>query len=35
MIAVDTSFALTRDVPHSERYGPERETYWVARRSAS
>lgn len=27
------SFALARDVPHSERYGPEGATYWVARRA--
>jgi quercetin dioxygenase-like cupin family protein len=25
-------FALERDVPHAERYGPEGATYWVARR---
>ena len=25
-------FALDRDVPHAERYGPEGATYWVARR---
>lgn len=25
-------FAVERDVPHSERYGPEGATYWVARR---
>lgn len=27
------SFQLTRDVPHSERYGPQGATYWVARRN--
>lgn len=26
-------FALERDVPHSERYGPQGATYWVARRN--
>ena len=26
-------FALERDVPHSERYGSEGATYWVARRN--
>lgn len=26
-------FELTRDTPHSERYGPEGATFWVARRS--
>lgn len=25
-------FALEREVPHDERYGPEGATYWVARR---
>lgn len=25
-------FALDRDIPHAERYGPEGATYWVARR---
>lgn len=25
-------FALTRDVPHEERYGPVGAAYWVARR---
>lgn len=25
-------FQLDRDVPHSERYGPQGATYWVARR---
>ena len=29
------SFTLARDVPQSERYGPEGATYWVARRSAA
>ena len=24
-------FALDREVPHAERYGPEGATYWVAR----
>lgn len=27
------SFELDRDVPHSERYGSEGATYWVARRN--
>ena len=27
------TFALDRDVAHSERYGAEGATYWVARRS--
>ena len=26
-------FTLARDEPHSERYGPEGATYWVARRN--
>ena len=26
-------FALAQDVPHSERYGSEGATYWVARRA--
>ena len=26
-------FALDREVPHSERYGAEGATYWVARRT--
>ena len=26
-------FALDRDVPHAERYGPEGATYWAARRN--
>ena len=26
------TFALDREVPHSERYGSEGATYWVARR---
>ena len=30
-----TSFKLAHDVPHSERYGPEGATYWVARRNAA
>ena len=25
-------FALERDVPHAERYGPQGATYWAARR---
>jgi mannose-6-phosphate isomerase-like protein (cupin superfamily) len=29
------SFALERNVPHAERYGPEGATYWVARRNAA
>ena len=28
------SFALERQVPHSERYGADGATYWVARRNA-
>lgn len=27
------AFALERDVPHAERYGPDGATYWVARKS--
>jgi quercetin dioxygenase-like cupin family protein len=27
------TFALDRDAPHTERYGPEGATYWVARRA--
>jgi mannose-6-phosphate isomerase-like protein (cupin superfamily) len=27
------TFALARDVPHAERYGPEGAAYWVARRN--
>ena len=27
-------FALERDVPHAERYGPRGATYWAARRYA-
>lgn len=26
-------FALAREVPHDERYGPEGATYWVARKN--
>lgn len=26
-------FALERDVPHAERFGPDGATYWVARRN--
>lgn len=26
-------FALEREVPHAERYGPEGATYWAARRN--
>ena len=26
-------FALDREVPHAERYGPEGATYWAARRN--
>ena len=29
------TFKLARNVPHSERYGPEGATYWVARRNAA
>jgi quercetin dioxygenase-like cupin family protein len=28
-------FALDAQVPHSERYGPEGTSFWVARRSAA
>ena len=28
-------FTLERQVPHSERYGPEGATYWVARRNTA
>jgi quercetin dioxygenase-like cupin family protein len=28
------TFALDRNVPHAERYGPEGATFWVARRNA-
>ena len=27
-------FALEREVPHAERYGPQGAAYWVARRNA-
>ena len=27
------TFALEREVPHDERYGPQGATYWVARRN--
>jgi len=27
------TFALDRDVPHAERYGPSGGTYWAARRN--
>lgn len=27
-------FALPREAPHAERYGPRGATYWVARRTA-
>ena len=27
------TFALEREIPHSERYGPEGATYWAARRN--
>jgi len=27
------TFALDRDQPHAERYGPEGATYWAARRN--
>ena len=27
------TFALDRDAPHTERYGPDGATYWVARKS--
>jgi hypothetical protein len=29
------TFTLARDVPHSERYGAEGATYWVARRGGA
>jgi mannose-6-phosphate isomerase-like protein (cupin superfamily) len=29
------SFTLERQIPHSERYGPDGATYWVARRNAA
>ncbi|SRR5258706_5823940 len=29
------TFVLEGEVPHSERYGPEGATYWVARRNAA
>ncbi|PQA82017.1 AraC family transcriptional regulator [Limnohabitans sp. TS-CS-82] len=29
-----STFALARDVPHDERYGPEGAAYWVARKNA-
>jgi hypothetical protein len=29
------TFALERDVPHAERYGPDGATYWVARRNVN
>ncbi len=29
------TFKLAHDVPHSERYGPQGATYWVARRNAA
>ncbi len=32
-LARGDTFALERDVPHDERYGPEGATYWVARRN--
>jgi len=28
------TFSIAREVPHSERYGPQGATYWVARRTA-
>jgi quercetin dioxygenase-like cupin family protein len=27
------SFALERDAPHTERYGPEGASYWVGRKA--
>lgn len=33
-IAAGGGFELVRDVPHSERYGTEGATFWVARRNA-
>jgi mannose-6-phosphate isomerase-like protein (cupin superfamily) len=27
------TFALDREIPHSERYGPQGATYWAARRN--
>lgn len=32
MLQRGDTFALDRDIPHNERYGPEGATYWVARR---
>jgi quercetin dioxygenase-like cupin family protein len=26
------TFALAREIPHAERYGPQGATFWVARR---
>jgi AraC-like ligand binding domain len=34
-LGVGQRFALQRDVLHSERYGSEGATYWVARRNAA
>ncbi|GAC1528875.1 MAG: hypothetical protein NVS2B4_07010 [Ramlibacter sp.] len=31
-LAPGATFQLSRGTPHSERYGPEGATYWVARR---
>ncbi len=33
MLQRGDAFALDRDIPHNERYGPEGATYWVARRN--
>ena len=32
-LAPGDTFALEREVPHAERYGPEGATYWAARRN--
>lgn len=34
-LTVGDTFMLDADVPHSERYGAEGATYWVARRNGS
>lgn len=33
-LTVGDTFAITRQVSHSERYGSQGATYWVARRNA-
>lgn len=32
-LGVGDRFALAREVPHDEHYGPEGATYWVARKN--